>query len=140
LLIAPASANNSRASTEEKTIYVLEATITDYKQEKTHKSKGKTIKGDDDYHIALKGEDGSTLIAEIPKPNCLLNTPEPLKSMITQARADFDAKFHVTGSFKTTNAKVRITGPALFDRAHGQRGLADNAVEIHPVIKIEFLD
>ena len=84
------------------------------------------------------------MIAEIPDPGCVADTPEPLKSMIIQARQDFDAHFSGSkkagGSFKAAHAKVRITGPGLFDRSHGQKGYATNGIEIHPVIKIEFLN
>lgn len=34
---------------------------------------------------------------------------------------------------------VRITGVGFFDRAHGATGAAPNVIEIHPVLKIEFL-
>jgi hypothetical protein len=119
----------------ERKIWVIEATLTDYKEERG-------AHGDTDYHLALK--DGTrTMIAEIPKPTCVTGTtPEPLRDMIHQARADFDAKFHVTGSFKQTNTKVRITGPAMYDIVHGtpQRGVARNGIEIHPILKIEFLN
>jgi len=135
-LARPSMLGNTRAATAERTIWVIEATLTDYKEEK-----GST--GDNDYHLALKDDDGNTMIAEIPKPSCVTNTtPEPLRDLIHQARTDFDAKFTVTGSFKPANSRVRITGPAMFDLIHGtpQRGVADNGIEIHPIIKIEFLN
>ncbi|HEX7288398.1 MAG TPA: hypothetical protein VF532_19595 [Candidatus Angelobacter sp.] len=34
---------------------------------------------------------------------------------------------------------VRITGVGFFDRAHGATGAAPNVIELHPVLKIEFL-
>jgi hypothetical protein len=132
----PSVLGNTRAATAERKIWVIEATLTDYKEEK-----GST--GDNDYHLALKDDDGNAMIAEIPKPTCVTaTTPEPLRDMIHKARADFDDRFTVTGGFKQTQTKVRITGPAMFDIIHGtpQRGVADNGIEIHPVIKIEFLN
>ncbi|HEX4629281.1 MAG TPA: hypothetical protein VH137_10885, partial [Gemmatimonadales bacterium] len=33
---------------------------------------------------------------------------------------------------------VRITGVGFFDFRHGQRGLAPNAIELHPVIAVAF--
>jgi hypothetical protein len=120
---------NAKAET---TIWTIDGTLFDYKQEAG-------AHGDTDYHLAIKDSGGRTMIAEIPKPTCLTNTPEPLKSMITQARADFDSHFTVTGSFKAARQKVRITGPGMFDKIHGQKGVAPNGIEIHPVIKIEFL-
>ena len=34
---------------------------------------------------------------------------------------------------------ARITGVGFFDRAHGATGAAPNVIELHPVLKIEFL-
>jgi hypothetical protein len=34
---------------------------------------------------------------------------------------------------------VRITGVGFFDRAHGATGAAPNVIELHPVLKVEFL-
>lgn len=123
---------NTRKGSGETTIWTIDATIFKYKKEGG-------AHGDSDYHLAIKNAAGKTMIAEIPDPGCLTNTPEPLKDMITQARADFDAVLTATGSFKATNKKVRLTGPGLFDKIHGQLGVAPNGIEIHPVIKIEFL-
>lgn len=120
---------NSEAET---TIYELTATLIEYKEEK-----GST--GDNDYHLVIRDSSGNSMVAEIPKQNCLANTPEPLRSMIKQARADFNSKFTVTGGFKPTSTKVRITGQGFFDRPHASAS-ATNGIEIHPVIKIEFLN
>ena len=34
---------------------------------------------------------------------------------------------------------VRLTGVGFFDRAHGATGAAPNVIELHPVLKVEFL-
>jgi hypothetical protein len=34
---------------------------------------------------------------------------------------------------------VRLTGIGFFDRAHGATGAAPNVIELHPVLKVEFL-
>jgi hypothetical protein len=34
---------------------------------------------------------------------------------------------------------ARITGVGFFDRAHGATGAAPNVIELHPVLKIEWL-
>ncbi|HJP91560.1 MAG TPA: hypothetical protein VJ875_06365 [Pyrinomonadaceae bacterium] len=125
---------NTRVATAERKIWVIEAILTDYKQELG-------AHGDTDYHLALEDDDGNTMIAEIPKQSCVTGTtPQPLRDMIHQARVDFDAHFTVTGSFKHTHTRVRITGPAMFDFLHGQKGVADNGIEIHPILKIEFIN
>jgi hypothetical protein len=119
---------NSEAET---TIWEINATLIEYKEER-----GST--GDNDYHLVIRDGQGLTMVAEIPKQNCVSTTPQPLRNMIKQARADFDAHFTVTGGFTPTSTKVRITGPGFFDRPHASAS-APNGIEIHPVIKIEFL-
>jgi hypothetical protein len=34
---------------------------------------------------------------------------------------------------------ARITGVGFFDRAHGATGAAPNVIELHPVLKVEWL-
>lgn len=133
------------AEEPEDKIYTLEATLFDYKWEKPTKKKNKktgkvSIVGDDDYHLAIKDESGNTMIAEIASKSCVGQTPEPLKTMMKEARDEFDAHLTATSRFKPANLRIRITGPGFFDKLHGQRGLAPNGIEIHPILKIEFLD
>jgi hypothetical protein len=120
----------------ETTIYRLVATLIEYKWENDPQT------GVSDYHLVIRDSQRHSMVAEIPNPNCLAQTPQPLRNMITQARHDFDAKFsgsaHATGSFQPTNMKVRITGQGFFDRPHASASAA-NGIEIHPVLKIEFL-
>jgi hypothetical protein len=33
---------------------------------------------------------------------------------------------------------VRVTGVGFFDFLHGQRGVAPNGIELHPVLEVEF--
>jgi hypothetical protein len=63
-LEAPAHLGNARLGPPEATLWVIEATITDYKRECR-------ATGDQDYHLALKDDAGRTMIAEIPDPHCL---------------------------------------------------------------------
>jgi len=51
----------------------------------------------------------------------------------------FNNNFHSTKSFKSTKKKVKLTGVGYFDYLHGQRGMAPNGREIHPVLSIEFV-
>jgi hypothetical protein len=117
---------NNRISPYETTVWVLNATLTQYKAE-----------SDSDYHLVLSDASGNTLIAEIPLPACV-GSSSPFLSKITSARAAFDAKFTATGSFQTANIPVQITGVGMFDFLHGQTGVAPNGIEIHPVLSIVF--
>lgn len=95
---------------------------------------------DEDYHLVIKSGN-RRMIAEIPSPSCVEGTPEPIKTMIVQTREEFDDWYAVQPDKNNLNAKVRITGIGYFDRVHGGEGqVLNNGVELHPVIKIEFID
>jgi hypothetical protein len=121
----PIPANN-RVSPYETTVWVLNATLVQYKSE-----------DDSDYHLVLKDAAGNTLIAEIPLPACV-GSGSPFLSGITKARTAFDAKYNPSGSFQTANIPVQITGVGMFDFLHGQTGVAPNGIELHPVLNIVF--
>src|SRR5947199_10780943 len=107
----PIPANN-RVSPFETTVWVLNATLTQYK-----------LESDSDYHLILSDASGNTLIAEIPLPACV-GSGSPFLSGITNARNQFNARFTPTGSFQTANIPVQIKGVAMFDFLHGQTGVA----------------
>jgi hypothetical protein len=44
------------------------------------------------------------------------------------------------GSFNPVNLPVEITGVGFFDHAHGQIGRAANNIELHPILRLCFLD
>jgi hypothetical protein len=117
---------NNRVSPYETTVWVLNATLTQYKAET-----------DQDYHLILSDASGNTMIAEIPDPACV-GSGSPLAAGVSNARAEFDAKFTATSSFQTANIPVQITGVGMFDFLHGQTGVAPNGIELHPVIDIIF--
>lgn len=116
-----------RAGTAEFRMWTVTAFLTKKKNEK-----------DEDYHLIMDDGTGRSLVAEIPSPNCVAETPEPLKSMILEARSDFDDWF-MKQTKKTFFQKVRMTGIGFFDRVHGSEGESPNGIELHPVIKIAFL-
>lgn len=117
---------NNRVSPQETTVWVLNVTLTQYK-----------LESDQDYHLILSDGAGHTLIAEIPDPACV-GGGSPFASGISNARAEFDAKFTATTSFQTANVPVQITGVGMFDFLHGQTGVAPNGIELHPVLDIIF--
>jgi Bacterial Ig domain len=117
---------NNRVAPYETTVWVLNATLTQYK-----------LETDQDYHLILSDASGNTMIAEIPDPACV-GSGSPLAAGVSNARAEFDAKFTATSSFQTANVPVRITGVGMFDFLHGQTGVAPNGIELHPVIDVVF--
>ncbi len=94
---------------------------------------------DDDYHLVLKGRSGKTLIAEIPAPHCV-GRRSPLAAGITRARREFNARYRHVGHrrFRRVHVPVVVTGVGFFDFKHGQRGVARNGIELHPVLAIRF--
>lgn len=118
--------SNSRVATSETTLWVINATLTEYK-----------LEDDSDYHLVLDDGAGHTMITEIPAPSCV-GSSSPFASGISHARAQFDARFTATSSFKTTNTPVQVMGVGMFDFFHGQTGVAPNGIELHPVIDIIF--
>jgi hypothetical protein len=121
---------NSRVAPTETTVWVVNAMLTDYKLET-----GST--GDSDYHLVLQDDQGSTMIAEIPSPNCVSDA-SPFAAQIASARTNFDSQLTASPSFQTANIPVQITCVGMFDFAHGQHGAAPNVVELHPVLAIVF--
>lgn len=101
---------DSRFSPTENTVFVVNATLTDYKLES-----GST--GDSDYHLVLMDDQGNTLVAEIPSPSCV-DPSSPFVAQITNARSEFDAQFSATSSFQTANISVQVTGVGFFDFFH----------------------
>src|SRR5690349_9354314 len=77
------------------------------------------------------------MISEIPSPSCV-GSSSTLLSGIQNARSEFDANYTVTSSFQNTKVPVTITGVGFFDFLHGQAGVAPNAIELHPVLDIQF--
>lgn len=110
----------------ETTVYAVDATLVAYARE-----------DDSDYHLVLQDAAGRTMIAEIPLPACMGATG-PFVEAVSNARREFDANLRATTKFKTATVPVRVTGVGFFDFKHGQRGVAPNAIELHPVVDIEF--
>lgn len=121
---------DTRFAPTETTVFVVNATLTDYKLET-----GAT--GDSDYHLVLMDEQGNTMVAEIPSPSCV-GAGSSFASQIASARAQFDAQFRATSSFQTANVPVRVTGVGFFDFFHHQHGAAPNVIELHPVLDLQI--
>jgi len=114
------------AGSAEFTVWKVSATLVQYKQE-----------ADSDYHLVLKDGQGNTMIAEIPDPLCVHGS-SPFLAGITKARAQFNARYAVGDYWQTANVPVTVTGVGFFDTPHGQTGVARNAIELHPVLDIQF--
>ena len=117
--------DTSRASPTETTLWELKnVTLTELKEE-----------SDSDYHLVIS--DGThTMIAEIPNPRCGVGSP--WHCYYSRARAEIDSAYTVTAAPKYPAAVVTVRGIGFFDFAHGQAGVAPNAIELHPVLQLCF--
>lgn len=127
-LQVPAGATTSatRVSPVEYSNYILDGTLTDYR-----------LTEDSDYHLVLRSARGETMIVEAPHPDCV-NPASPFLSQIVSVRAAIDAAIAPESSFKTSSIPIRPTGLGFFDEIHGQRGVAGNGIELHPLLEIAF--
>src|SRR5262249_24021705 len=94
------------------------------------------LETDSDYHLVLL-DGSSTMIAEIPHPECV-GAGSPFLSGIQPARTTFNASYTPTPVFQTANVTASVIGAGFFDFFHGQRGVAPNAIELHAVLGICF--
>jgi hypothetical protein len=136
---------DGRSAGAEETMWQLDATLTGYK-----------LESDGDYHLVIGDGQGNTMIAEIPNPSDLA-PGSFFAQQIATARQAFDNQFGITqataaamaaataaatvqaGAMLVQSATpVTLTGLGFFDFAHGQDGVAPNAIELHPVTSIMF--
>ena len=119
---------NNRLQPTETTVWEVDAVLNAYAKE-----------SDSDYHLVIKDDAGRTMIAEIPDPGCVQG-PSPFSQGISNARTEFDSQFTATSTFQSANVPIRIRGVGMFDFIHSrpQRGVAPNAIELHPVLDIIF--
>lgn len=123
-LTAPV-APGTRVQGAETTLWTVHATLTAYKME-----------ADSDDHLALVDDQGNTMIAELVDPHCLGGTR--WAAQIAAARAVLNQRLTVGSRYRTTSLPVTLSGVGFFDKAHGQRGMAPNAIELHPVLSLTF--
>lgn len=104
---------------------------------------------DGDYHLVLSDDEGNTIIAEIPDP-AQVDSGSPFFARIQIARQTFDARYpelqdlkrvgrsHGSPGLVEIDEQAQVTGIGFFDFVHGQDGVAENGIELHPVINIIF--
>lgn len=120
---------DQRADATERTVFTIDAFLVQYNRE-----------DDEDYHLVIQDASRVRMIVEIPNPVCTKGKSSRFTNQIRAARTAFDQKF----ASVTTTAKqaggvpLRVTGLGFFDiKRHGTGG-ADNGIELHPVLGIEF--
>lgn len=120
---------NLRVTPVELTTYTVTAELVEAK-----------LEADSDIHpvIADLNDPNKTMIVEFPDaPDCTLGADPELLSQMQTARAAFVAAFGLPPSirFMPLSGIAQITGVGFFDLIHGQRGVAPNGIELHPVLR-----
>src|SRR5438552_332418 len=118
---------NGRADPVELTVYQLEARLLWLFTET-----------DRDYHLVLASPRDTTItmIAEVPDPGCAGACASGFASVYAQVRQKL--LDYLNSPQSVARPLVRITGVGFFDYIHGQRGVAPNGIELHPVLAVEF--
>jgi hypothetical protein len=113
---------------------------------------------DQDYHLVVSDDTllftdssgnniGHSVVAEIPHPDCITgmhgdpNIESRFINNIRATRQKLEQRFPVIASSGFTDAggiPVRIIGVGFFDRPHRQIGRAQNNLELHPILEIDF--
>lgn len=124
---APDVGRNSPRLTGEFSAYRLEVRLRSMK-----------IENDSDIHLVIADPSNAqhTMVVEFPKAGCVRKAGATARRRMARARA---ALTHAcgaagTGSFRLLTGTATITGVAFFDVIHGQRGVAPNGIELHPVL------
>jgi hypothetical protein len=95
---------------------------------------GDDSENDGDIHLIIADpvDRNVTMIAEIPDSACALGS--------RHASAYAEARRVMARLTRGTEIEVEIEGVAFWDRPHGQSGVAPNAIELHPVLRITPVD
>ncbi len=123
---------NGRVGPVELTTYTVHAVLL-----------GWVLEADRDMHlvIANPADLSETMIAEVPSTTCQrVCSSGHVQDVRAVRRVLLDRLGRPRRTFRaiTPPVAVTITGVGFFDFAHGQTGLAPNAIELHPVLKIVF--
>jgi hypothetical protein len=121
----------------EKQVYSLEAVLLGWKQETTEH-------GDRDFHLVLADPNDvtRTMIAEVPSAECQGACSSSQAQHFAEVRQTLTAKLsEPEAHFRRfpQASVVRVEGVGFFDVFHQQIGVAENCMELHPLLKIEFV-
>jgi len=125
----PPAMQDHRAYPVEGSVYTIEVDIL-----------SSQLMPDGDYKVTLRGASGQTMVMEMPDPAPGFVDPTSLfAKQIGEARTQFNAKFQPDRTAKPTVGHARITGIGYFGRAYGAAEPVGNLIQLHPVLKVEWL-
>jgi hypothetical protein len=133
---APSVLTDERVDAETQ-VYSVEGVLLGWKQEAAEH-------GDRDFHLVLADPSDvtRTMIAEVPSPECQgacsssqAQRYAEVRQILTVQLSEPEAHFR-----RLPHAWiVRVEGVGFFDVFHQQIGVAENCMELHPLLKVEFV-
>jgi hypothetical protein len=127
LLEPPGVGRSSPRLTGEFTTYRVKVRLRSFK-----------LEDDSDIHLVVSDPSGAskTMIVEFPNTGCIKKAGLKSQARMSRARR---ALIRACGAppssgFRRLDGSATITGVAFFDVIHGQRGVAPNGIELHPVL------
>jgi hypothetical protein len=135
--LPPPEVLSDERSDAEKQVYSVEAVLLGWKQETGQH-------GDRDFHMVLADPTDvtHTMIAEVPSGECQGACSSAQAQHYTEVRQVLTAQLaEPAAHFRrfTPVWVVRVEGVGFFDIFHQQIGVAENCMELHPLLKIEFV-
>jgi len=135
-LPAPEVLSDQRSDAE-KQVYSVEAVLLGWKQETGQH-------GDRDFHLVLADPNDvtRTMIAEVPSAECQGACSSAQSQRFAEVRQVLTAQLaEPQAHFRrfTPAWVVRVEGVGFFDIFHQQIGVAENCMELHPLLKVEFV-
>lgn len=131
VLMAPPIKKRERLDSETK-VYSIDCFIIGYKKEGNDK----------DIHIIIEDiNTDETMVIEIPSYECFDIQKTSRYELFKELQEWFSKNIgHPTSKFVylEKHIPVTITGVGYFDFVHGQKGMAENGREIHPVLSIQL--
>jgi hypothetical protein len=127
----PSSLPSHRLGGPERTVYRVRADLVAAKLEE-----------DEDIHLVIADpEQGAQMIVEFPDPGCTRGATPAARSRMRRARASFIRECGPPPSsrFVRVRGRATISGVGFFDFLHGQRGVAPNGIELHPVTRFAYV-
>jgi hypothetical protein len=133
---APRILSEERADAE-KQVYSVEAVLLGWKQETAEH-------GDRDFHLVLADPNDvtHTMIAEVPSAGCQGACSSSQARHFAEVRQILTAQLSEPEPHFRRFPRawvVRVEGVGFFDVFHQQIGVAENCMELHPLLKVEFV-
>jgi hypothetical protein len=134
---APSRLEEEERSGAEERVYSVEAVLLGWKGETASH-------GDHDFHLVLADPNDltRTMIAEVPSEECEGACSSAQRGKFVEVRQSLTARLaEPEAHFRRLSPVwvVRVEGVGFFDIFHQQIGVAENCMELHPVLKFEFI-